>query len=72
MLGKPPEDEWPKTDVPIKWNSFEVVNQVTIYQISPNICDTAQDLIMVSTKQKSLTLHVQFLYMPTVQLSYYL
>lgn len=47
VLGKPPEDEWPKTEVPIKWNSFEVVNQVTIYQVSPNICDTAQDLIMV-------------------------
>lgn len=47
-MGKPPEEEWPKTDVPIKWNSFEIVNQIKIDQICPNICDVAQDLIMVS------------------------
>lgn len=48
VLGKPPEEEWPKTDVPIKWNSFEVVNQVKINDICQNICSTAQDLIFVS------------------------
>lgn len=47
VLGKPPEAEWPKTDVSIKWNSFDVVNHVKIKDICPNICDTALDLIMV-------------------------
>ncbi|CAH1956221.1 unnamed protein product [Acanthoscelides obtectus] len=46
VLGKPPEDEWPEENVFIKWNSFDVIGQVRIDEISPNICETAYDLIM--------------------------
>ncbi|KAG5888670.1 hypothetical protein JTB14_014863 [Gonioctena quinquepunctata] len=46
VLGKPPENEWPEENVSIKWNSFDVINQVRIDQVSPNICETAYDLIM--------------------------
>lgn len=47
MLGKPSEDEWPKEDVPIKWNSFDVINTVTISEICRNVCENAEDLIIV-------------------------
>nr|XP_023011987.1 cyclin-dependent kinase 4 [Leptinotarsa decemlineata]XP_023011988.1 cyclin-dependent kinase 4 [Leptinotarsa decemlineata] len=46
VLGKPPQNEWPEETVSIKWNAFDIVNQVRLGQIAPNICETAQDLIM--------------------------
>ncbi|KAJ8962474.1 hypothetical protein NQ314_005711 [Rhamnusium bicolor] len=46
VLGKPAQNEWPEEKVSIKWNSFDVINQIRIDQISPNICETAYNLIM--------------------------
>ncbi|KAJ8960139.1 hypothetical protein NQ318_003858 [Aromia moschata] len=46
LLGKPAKHEWPEETVAIKWNSFDVINQVRIDQICPNICENAIDLIM--------------------------
>ncbi|KAJ8980137.1 hypothetical protein NQ317_014631 [Molorchus minor] len=46
VLGKPREDEWPEELVTIKWDSFDVINQIRINQICPNMCETAYDLIM--------------------------
>ncbi|CAH1110644.1 unnamed protein product [Psylliodes chrysocephalus] len=46
IIGKPLEEEWPEENVSIKWNSFDVINQVRIDQICPFICETAYSLIM--------------------------
>ncbi|XP_056639045.1 cyclin-dependent kinase 4 [Diorhabda sublineata] len=46
IIGKPSEKEWPEENVSIKWNSFDVINTITIEEIIPNICETACDLVM--------------------------
>ncbi|XP_018576012.1 cyclin-dependent kinase 4 [Anoplophora glabripennis] len=46
LLGKPSKHEWPEESTTIKWNSFNVINQIRLDQFCPYICETAQDLIM--------------------------
>ncbi|XP_018327736.1 cyclin-dependent kinase 6-like [Agrilus planipennis] len=46
ILGKPSEQEWPKTITPIKYNSFEVRKKLNLRTLIPNMCDNAYDLIM--------------------------
>ncbi|CAG9860765.1 unnamed protein product [Phyllotreta striolata] len=45
IIGKPLEEEWPEETVSIKWSSFDVINQVKINHLSPNIDETAENLI---------------------------
>lgn len=47
LLGKPSKHEWPEESTTIKWNSFDVINQIRLEHFCPYICETAQDLIMV-------------------------
>ncbi|KAF2899232.1 hypothetical protein ILUMI_06944 [Ignelater luminosus] len=46
ILGKPREDEWPESNVPIKYNSFEIKNKLEIRNLIPNLCENSYDLIM--------------------------
>ncbi|XP_072391706.1 cyclin-dependent kinase 4 isoform X2 [Diabrotica undecimpunctata] len=58
VIGKPSEDEWPEESVSIKWESFNVINQIRIDQISPTMCETVCDLItkmLVFDPKKRLT-----------------
>ncbi|KAK9886649.1 hypothetical protein WA026_017570 [Henosepilachna vigintioctopunctata] len=46
ILGKPPRSEWPKENVSIKYESFDIVDSVDLYHLIPNLCTTAKDLIL--------------------------
>ncbi|KAL1501176.1 hypothetical protein ABEB36_006556 [Hypothenemus hampei] len=46
VLGKPPKDEWPEKNAPIKWSAFNVTERLDLKTIAPNMCDTVLDLVM--------------------------
>ncbi|XP_030746467.1 cyclin-dependent kinase 4 [Sitophilus oryzae] len=47
IIGKPSKEDWPEVDnIPIKWNSFDIENQVDIKSLAPNMCETAYSLVM--------------------------
>ncbi|CAG9764308.1 unnamed protein product [Ceutorhynchus assimilis] len=46
VLGKPPKDEWPAKNAPIKWSSFDINEKVDIKSIAPSMCENVLSLVM--------------------------
>lgn len=46
ILGKPSRDEWPKENVCVKYDSFEIVDASGLAQMIPNLCSNAEDLVL--------------------------
>ncbi|XP_066249155.1 cyclin-dependent kinase 4 [Euwallacea similis] len=45
ILGKPPKNEWPEKNIPIKWSSFHITEKVELKTVAPNMCETALGLV---------------------------
>lgn len=52
ILGKPPREEWPHENASIKWNSFDVRDQVGLKKAIPNLCENGYDLLSVSLREQ--------------------
>ncbi|KAL3288331.1 hypothetical protein HHI36_002779 [Cryptolaemus montrouzieri] len=50
ILGKPPRNEWPKENVAVRYESFEVVDPIGISHLIPNLCTTGKDLVLSMLK----------------------
>lgn len=57
-MGKPPREEWPKENVVVKYDSFEIVDPIGISLLIPNLCSNAEDLIRVSINRILLYLNL--------------
>lgn len=46
ILGKPPREEWPEKNAPIKWSAFDITEKVDLKTIAPNMCENVLSIVM--------------------------